>query len=62
MSVFSGIPEAAPDPIFGVNLAFNADPDPRKLNLGVGAYRTEELKPYVLNSVKEVNKLHYDHK
>ena len=24
-----------------------------KLNLGVGAYRTEELQPYVLNVVKK---------
>jgi aspartate/tyrosine/aromatic aminotransferase len=30
-----------------------ADPDPRKINLGVGAYRTEEGKPMVLDVVKK---------
>lgn len=34
--------------------AFRADSDPTKLNLGVGAYRTEEVQPYVLNVVKTV--------
>ena len=29
--------------------AFKRDTSPDKLNLGVGAYRTEELKPLVLN-------------
>lgn len=34
-------PQAPPDPIIGVNDSYRADTDPRKLNLGVGAYRTE---------------------
>lgn len=34
--------------------AFKADKDPRKINLGVGAYRDENGKPYVLPSVKKV--------
>lgn len=34
--------------------AFKRDTNDLKLNLGVGAYRTEELKPYVLNVVKKV--------
>jgi hypothetical protein len=37
-----------------VSEAFKACTDPRKLNLGVGAYRTEELQPYVLPVVKKV--------
>lgn len=28
-----------------------------RLNLGVGAYRTEELKPYVLDVVKQAERL-----
>ncbi|KAG2484885.1 hypothetical protein HYH03_016367 [Edaphochlamys debaryana] len=44
---------APPDPIIGVTEAWRADPDPRKLNLGVGAYRTEEGKPLVLACVRE---------
>lgn len=38
----------------GVTEAFKADKDPRKINLGVGAYRDGDGKPYVLNSVKKV--------
>jgi aspartate/tyrosine/aromatic aminotransferase len=37
-----------------VTEAFKADSDPRKINLGVGAYRDENGKPYVLPSVKKV--------
>lgn len=38
----------------GVTEAFKADKDPRKINLGVGAYRDENGKPYILGSVKKV--------
>jgi aspartate aminotransferase len=41
----------------GVTEAFKADKDPRKINLGVGAYRDGDGKPYVLNSVKKVPSL-----
>ena len=37
----------------GVTEAFKADKDPRKINLGVGAYRDENGKPYVLTSVRK---------
>jgi aspartate aminotransferase, mitochondrial len=39
----------------GVSEAFKADQDPRKINLGVGAYRDSDGKPYVLTSVKKVS-------
>eukprot|EP00898_Chlorokybus_atmophyticus_P009165 jgi/Chlat1/924/Chrsp108S01361 len=52
-STFEGVTQAPPDPILGVTDAFKKDTSPSKLNLGVGAYRTEELKPYVLEVVKE---------
>jgi len=41
------------DPILGTTQLFNADTDPRKINLGVGAYRTEEGKPFVLQVIRE---------
>jgi len=40
------------DPILGVTEAFQADPNPLKVNVGVGAYRDDAGKPYVLDSVK----------
>eukprot|EP00026_Physarum_polycephalum_P008535 Phypoly_transcript_08623.p1 GENE.Phypoly_transcript_08623~~Phypoly_transcript_08623.p1 ORF type:complete len:419 (+),score=88.08 Phypoly_transcript_08623:52-1308(+) len=52
-SFFSHVPQAAPDPILGVSLAYKADTNPNKVDLGVGAYRTEDGKPYVLGSVKK---------
>ncbi|KXZ54146.1 hypothetical protein GPECTOR_5g245 [Gonium pectorale] len=53
VSNWEHVEQAPPDPIIGVTDAWRADPDPRKLNLGVGAYRTEEGKPYVLRAVRE---------
>ena len=42
------------DPILGITVAFNNDTDPKKINLGVGAYRDDNGKPFVLDSVKQV--------
>ncbi|XP_073042511.1 aspartate aminotransferase, chloroplastic isoform X3 [Primulina eburnea] len=56
-SRFNNITMAPPDPILGVSEAFRADSNEMKLNLGVGAYRTEELQPYVLNVVKKAETL-----
>ena len=42
------------DPILGVSVAFNKDTDAKKINLGVGAYRDDNGKPFVLESVREV--------
>lgn len=55
VSRFNEITMAPPDPILGVSEAFRADTHEMKLNLGVGAYRTEDLQPYVLNVVKKVS-------
>ncbi|KAG8491563.1 hypothetical protein CXB51_014843 [Gossypium anomalum] len=56
-SVFASIVQAPEDPILGVTVAYNKDPSPNKLNLGVGAYRTEEGKPLVLNVVRKAEQL-----
>jgi len=45
-----------PDPILGLNDAFNKDTDPKKVNLGVGAYRDDNGKPWMLPSVVEAEK------
>jgi len=52
VSVWSAVPQGPPDPILGVTEAFKADTNPRKINLGVGAYRDENGKPYILPSVQ----------
>uniref|UniRef100_A0A672MNY2 Aspartate aminotransferase, mitochondrial n=1 Tax=Sinocyclocheilus grahami TaxID=75366 RepID=A0A672MNY2_SINGR len=43
-----------PDPILGVTEAFKRDTNPKKMNLGVGAYRDDQGKPFVLNCVRKV--------
>lgn len=56
-SVFANIAQAPEDPILGVTVAYNKDTSPVKLNLGVGAYRTEEGKPVVLNVVRKAEQM-----
>jgi len=46
------IPMGPADPILGLNEAYNKDTFDKKVNLGVGAYRDDNGKPYVLPSVK----------
>lgn len=53
-SAFASVEPAAPDAILGLNAAFRADTSPDKVNLGVGAYRTADNKPYVLPVVRRV--------
>lgn len=43
-----------PDIIHGVTEAFKYDTNPKKINLGAGAYRDDDGKPYVLPSVLQV--------
>jgi aspartate aminotransferase len=55
-SVWSAVPLGPPDAILGITEAFKADSAPEKINLGVGAYRDEAGKPYVLSCVRKVNR------
>jgi len=50
---WKNVPLGPKDPILGVAEAYQADKDPKKVNIGVGAYRTDEGKPWVLPSVRE---------
>lgn len=42
-----------PDPILGLNEAFQKDDFPQKVIVGVGAYRDDAGKPHVLPTVRE---------
>lgn len=44
-----------PDPILGVTEAYKRDTNSKKMNLGVGAYRDDNGKPYVLSCVRKVS-------
>lgn len=58
-SPFSAIPLAPADPILGLTEAFNADPNPRKVNLGVGVYQNAQGKVPVLGVVRAAEKIVY---
>eukprot|EP01031_Cornospumella_fuschlensis_P049505 gene49505-60616_t len=56
MSLFSAVEMAPRDPILGLNEAFNADPRPTKVNLGVGVYYNEQGRIPLLRAVAEAEK------
>ncbi|KAI6919662.1 aspartate aminotransferase, partial [Hortaea werneckii] len=51
------VPQAPEDPLFGLMAAFKKDTDPKKVDLGIGAYRDDNAKPWVLPVVKEADDL-----
>jgi aromatic-amino-acid transaminase len=50
-SLFAAVQMAPRDPILGLNEQFNADPNPAKVNLGVGVYFDDQGKLPVLGCV-----------
>ena len=55
-SLFAAVEMAPRDPILGLNEQFNADPNPAKVNLGVGVYFDENGKLPVLRCVAAAEK------
>ena len=53
-SWWSQVELGPPDAILGITEAYKKDTNPKKINLGVGAYRDDNGKPYVLPSVRKV--------
>src|SRR5215207_4855515 len=51
-SLFARIEMAPHDPILGVTEAYNNDPNPNKVNLGVGVYTDDSGKVPVLECVR----------
>lgn len=56
LSSWTDVPMGPADPILGLTEMFNNDQDPRKVSLGVGAYRDDNGKPWVLPSVRAAEK------
>ena len=52
-SLFSDISTAAPDAILGITEAFRSDPEPSKVNLGVGVYQDAEGRIPMLRCIQE---------
>jgi aromatic-amino-acid transaminase len=55
-SLFNAVEMAPRDPILGLNEQFNADPNPNKVNLGVGVYFDDQGKLPVLRCVAAAEK------
>jgi aromatic-amino-acid transaminase len=55
-SLFGAVQLAPRDPILGITEAFNADANPRKVNLGVGVYCNDEGKVPLLECVKRAER------
>lgn len=56
MSYFQGIQTLPPDALFDLKARCNKDPNPQKVDLGIGAYRDESGKPWILPSVRLAEK------
>lgn len=53
-SSFNAVPLAPTDPLFGLMAAYKADTFDKKVDLGVGAYRDDNAKPWILPVVRKV--------
>lgn len=51
------VPQAAEDAMFGLMLAYRADVYENKVDLGIGAYRDDDAKPWVLPVVKKAEEI-----
>ena len=54
---FSHVKVAPPDAILNLTAGFQADKNPNKCNLGVGAYRDDNGKPFVFPVVRKAEKM-----
>ncbi|KAF9001865.1 pyridoxal phosphate-dependent transferase [Cyathus striatus] len=55
--LWQDVPLAPPDSIFKLTAAYKADTFEKKVNLGVGAYRDDNNKPWVLPVVKKATQI-----
>lgn len=61
-STWGSLEAAPPDPILGLNAAFKKDANPKKVLLGMGVYRDDDNKPYILNCVRKAEQIIIDKK
>lgn len=53
---FNNVPKAPADPILSLSIGYKNDKNPKKVNLGIGAYRNKDGQPYVFPVVKKAEK------
>ena len=55
--MFDRLNAVPPDPILGIISAYAADPSPKKINLGIGVYRDEQVNTPILEGVKNAEQI-----
>lgn len=55
--MFEVLPQLPADPILGLSAAFKADPNPLKIDLGVGVYKDEEGRTPILSSIAKAQNI-----
>jgi aspartate aminotransferase len=55
--VFETLTALSPDPILGLSAAFKKDPNPYKIDLGVGVYKDEQGNTPILDSVAQAQNM-----
>lgn len=61
-SFWGHVEQGPPDAILGITEAFKRDTHPQKMNLGAGAYRDDDGKPYVLSCIRKAEQKILDQK
>lgn len=56
-TIFNNVEQLPPDALFGIKQRLSQDPRPVKVDLGIGAYRDDSGKPWVLPSVREAEEV-----
>lgn len=59
-SFWGKISLAQRDPIISINQLYQQDPNPNKINLSIGTYRTENYESYVFPSIRKAEKIVFD--
>ena len=57
--MFETLKALNPDPILGLMAAYRADPNPQRVDLGVGVYKDEAGHTPILDCVKKADELHH---
>lgn len=58
--MFEVLPQLPADPILGLSAAFKDDPNPNKIDLGVGVYKDEQGQTPILSSVAKAQRILLD--
>jgi aspartate aminotransferase len=61
-STWSKLTAAPPDLILGLNEAYKKETNPKKVLLGMGVYRDDDNKPFILSCIRKAEKVIADKK